>query len=83
MSPKGTQLTIRRVPAAVERALRRKARASGKSLNQVALEALAAGAGIEGAAYHDLDAVFGTWVEEPAVDAALAAQRKIDRELWK
>lgn len=39
----GTQMTIRHVPPAIDRALRRKARASGKSINDVALDALAAG----------------------------------------
>jgi hypothetical protein len=81
----GTQMTIRHVPPAIDRALRRKARASGKSINEVALDALAAGTGLEGGEtlHHDLDAVFGTWVEETAMDEALAAHRRIDAELWK
>jgi hypothetical protein len=84
------QLTIRKVPVGVERALRRRARSEKKSLNQVAVEALARGAGVdpaspngEPARFHDLDSVFGTWIEDPAFDAAVAAQRRIDPELWK
>ena len=84
------QLTIRRVPVGVERALRRRARVEKKSLNQVAVEALARGAGVDASSsngepirFHDLDSVFGTWIEDPAFDAAMAEQRRIDPELWK
>lgn len=78
-------MTIRHVPAAVDRALRHRARATGKSLNEAALDALAAGTGVGtgDSLHHDLDAVFGTWVDEDAVDDTLAAQRTIDTELWK
>jgi len=27
--------------------------------------------------------LFGSWVDDPAVDAALADQRAIDTDLWK
>ncbi len=36
------QYTVRKVPAALDKAIRGKARAEGKSLNEVAVEALAA-----------------------------------------
>ncbi len=79
------QMTIRHVPPIVDLALRRKARASGKSINDVAIEALAAGAGVELGAveHHDLDPIFGTWVDDPNAERALAEQRTIDAELWK
>ena len=79
------QYTIRRVPPAVDRALRHRARRLGRSLNQVALEALAEGAGVEGApARHtDLDGFFGSWVGDVAVERALTEQRKIDAALWE
>lgn len=79
------QYTIRNVPKVVDRALRRRADRSAKSLNEVAVEALARGAGVDREAqeHHDVDFLFGSWVEDPAVDEALAAQRKVDRGLWK
>jgi hypothetical protein len=80
-----TQYTIRNVPKVVDRALRRRAERSSKSLNEVAVEALARGAGVEQEAreHHDLDFLFGSWIDDPAVNAALAEQREIDTDLWK
>jgi hypothetical protein len=40
------QYTIRKVPKAVDRAFRSKAKAEGKSLNQIAIEALAQCVGV-------------------------------------
>jgi hypothetical protein len=79
------QYTIRNVPPNVDRALRHQAKSLGRSLNDVAAEALARGIGQLGAPvrHHDIDAVIGTWVDDEAVDAALAAQRQIDGDLWK
>lgn len=80
-----TQYTIRNVPKVVDRALRRRADRQAKSLNEVAVEALARGAGVEREAreHHDVDFLFGSWVEDPAVDQAMADQRAIDEGLWK
>jgi hypothetical protein len=79
------QYTIRNVPKVVDRALRRSADRQGRSLNEVSLEALARGAGVERESmeHHDLDFLFGSWVEDPTVDRALADQRAIDEDLWK
>lgn len=78
------QYTLRKVPRAVDAKLRRRARAERKSLNTVALEALARGAGVDGAIpKRDLAGVAGTWVEDPEFDRALAAQHRIDRRLWR
>ena len=79
------QYTIRDIPAIVNDALQQKARRSGKSLNSIARDALTKEAGLEGQArlYHDLDAFFGSWIEDPAVDKALSDQRKIDKNLWR
>jgi hypothetical protein len=84
MSEKATQYTIRSVPARVDRALRRKARERGISLNRLALEALVseAGVGPETATKHDLDRFFGTWVKDEKVDEALADQRRVDLKDW-
>jgi hypothetical protein len=85
MRPKRAQYTLRDVSPAVDRALRKRAKEARRSLNSVALEALAAGAGVsaEPPRYHDLDGFFGSWVEDPAVERALRAQREIDEDLWK
>jgi plasmid stability protein len=79
------QLTIRRVPRAVAARLREQARREGKSLNTVAVEALAVGAGLstEPARFTDLDDLIGTWVADPAFDEAMAAMDSVDEESWR
>jgi hypothetical protein len=74
------QYTLRNVPPALDRALRRRAKQLSKSLNVVALEALTRGAGVEHEVreQHDLDFLFGSWVEDPDIDQVLADQRTID-----
>jgi hypothetical protein len=84
-SAEAIQYTLRNVPPALDRALRRRAKKLSKSLNEVALEALGRGAGVEHQAddQHDLDFLFGSWVDDLEVEAALADQRKIDTDLWR
>jgi len=79
------QYTIRGVPPAVDAALRERARQTGKSLNEAALDALAEGTGVTGAPRkrRDLSDIVGTWVEDPEFDAAIADQDRIDDDLWK
>lgn len=79
------QYTLRRIPRAVDSVLRRRARSEGKSLNAVAVEALARGAGVDEAATprRDLSDVLGSWVEDRAFDKAIARQHRIDRRLWR
>jgi hypothetical protein len=79
------QYTIRRIPAAVDAAVRERAETEGKSLNEVAVQALEDGLGLgaEASTRRDLTDVAGTWKREAAVEAALAAQERIDRDLWK
>jgi hypothetical protein len=79
------QYTIRNVPNALDEALRRSARERGKSLNQVAVEALARGTGVteERERQRDLGDIAGTWRKDPAFDRALAAQDTIDEEIWR
>ena len=79
------QYTIRNVPDCVDEALRRAARQHGKSLNGVAIEALARGAGVSGERdrQRDLGDIAGTWRKDPAFDAAVAAQHTIDEEMWR
>ncbi|MGB2606338.1 MAG: hypothetical protein WBC78_22215 [Candidatus Sulfotelmatobacter sp.] len=79
------QYTIRNVPDSVDEALRRAAHERGKSLNEVAIEALARGAGVSGerGRQRDLGDIAGTWRKDPAFDSALAAQHTIDEEMWR
>lgn len=78
------QYTIRNVPAAVDAAIRRRARTTGASLNQAANEALAEGAGI-GREWHrrDVSDIAGTWKPDRAFEAALAAQDVVDEAIWR
>jgi plasmid stability protein len=79
------QYTIRNVPDNLDEALRRVARERGRSLNEIAIEALARGAGItpDRSRQRDLGDIAGTWRKDPAFDSALAAQDAIDEEMWQ
>jgi plasmid stability protein len=79
------QYTIRKVPDRLNEALRRAARERGKSLNEVAIEALERGAGVAGESHRqrDLADIAGTWRKDPAFDSALAAQDTVDEEMWR
>jgi hypothetical protein len=79
------QYTIRKVPDSLDEALRRAARERGKSLNEVAIEALARGAGVAGERnrQRNLADIAGTWRKDPAFDSALGAQDTIDEEMWR
>lgn len=79
------QYTIRKIPGALDAALRRRAREQGRSLNEVAIEALARGAGLSEhrVRQRDLEDIVGTWRNDRAFDRALAAQDAVDEELWK
>jgi hypothetical protein len=80
-----TQYTIRSVPAAIDRALRRRAKQEAKSLNAVAVEALARGLELDAkpVEYAELDALIGSWQEDPAFDRAIADFERVDEEAWK
>jgi len=79
------QYTIRGIPAAVDTALRERARAAGMSLNQAAVEALAEGSGMAGnrRKRRDLGDIARTWKADKAVAAALADQDRVDEDLWR
>lgn len=79
------QYTIRNVPDYVDAALRSAARAEGKSLNEVAIDALARGAGIgeRRCRRRDLRDIAGSWHDDAAFDSAIAAQDTVDEEMWK
>ncbi len=79
------QYTIRNIPDPVDRALKRKAKAAGKSFNQVALEALSAGAGECFKPKRDFSEVIGslTGKEAARIEEEINIQRQIDEEIWK
>jgi hypothetical protein len=79
------QYTLRNVPPAVDDALRRRAREEGKSLNDVALEALCAGVGLgpQRLRRRDLGDLAGSWKPDAEFKKAIAAQDQIDEDLWK
>ena len=79
------QYTIRGIPASVDAAIRARARATGKSLNEAAVEALTEWAGVTDTARkrRDLADVAGSWKPEKSVDEALAAQHQVGEALWR
>ncbi|HVH41886.1 MAG TPA: toxin-antitoxin system HicB family antitoxin [Labilithrix sp.] len=85
MGTKAHQYTIRNVSPRVHRALRAKAVARGISLNTLVLQALEAEAGLgtKPRVYDDLDDLFGTWVQDDAVNQALTEQRRVDPKDWE
>ena len=78
------QYTIRNIPRHVDQAVRRRARAEGRSINDVAIEALERGMGVaEGRTrYRSLSGIAGTWTEDSDFDAALDEQDRVDDGMW-
>jgi hypothetical protein len=78
------QYTIRGIPAAVDRAVRERARADGQSLNEAVIEALAEGCGVAaGRQRRHFDDIAGRWTPDKAVEAALAAQDDVADGAWR
>ena len=79
------QYTLRGVPKSVDAELRRRARRERKSLNQVAVEALAEATGqtAEAVVRRDLSAVAGSWVEDPETERIFAELRRVDPADWR
>jgi predicted transcriptional regulator len=69
-----TQYTIHSVPDTVDDALHRLAEQGSKSINAVAIEALARGLELNAAeaTHNDLDSLIGTWQEDAAFEQAIA-----------
>ncbi len=69
----------------VGKKLHEKARREGKSLNKVAVETLLRGLGLAGDSirHGDLDALAGTWIDDPEFDAAVREMDRVDEEMWK
>lgn len=81
----GTQYTLRAVPHVIDRALRRRAKQEAKSLNTVAGGGARARTGTRGPARdaHHLDALIGSWQEDPAVGRALADFERVAPDAGK
>ena len=79
------QYTVRGIPSALDIALRERARAAGKSLNDAVIEALAEGIGLIGAPRkrRNLGDIAGNWKADKAFEAAIAAQDQVDEDLWE
>jgi hypothetical protein len=79
------QYTIRGIPERLDVVLRERARAEGKSLNEVALGALADGLGVgsQPIVRRDLSDIAGTWKKDAEAEAAFASHDRIDPRLWK
>jgi hypothetical protein len=79
------QYTIRRVPKRVDSVLRQKAIREHKSINEVAVDALQRGLGVDGEAHihHDLDDLAGTWVSDDEFDQAIEAMDQVEPDLWQ
>jgi plasmid stability protein len=78
------QYTIRGIPPALDTALRQRARRSGKSLNETALDALRDGVGLSAhPKRRDLSDLLATWKPDAALEEALADQDRIDPDLWQ
>ncbi len=79
------QYTLTAVPSAVDSLLRKKAEQEGRTLNDVAVEALQRGLGLaaEEPEYDDLDDLIGTWEEDPDFEAAIGQQDEVDPRLWR
>lgn len=79
------QYTIRNIPPALDRALRALAKREGKSLNEMALRALALALGAEEAPIRrrTLDDLAGSWREDPEFEKALVDLHRVDEALWR
>jgi hypothetical protein len=88
-------ITLRNVPAALTRVIRRKAAEGRTSINKTVIRLLEESVGngprkpgkedARRQLHHDLDKLAGCWGKEEAAafEETLKAQRAIDPELWK
>jgi plasmid stability protein len=82
-------VTLRNLPASLDRTIRQRAKKKGVSVNKVVISLLQEHLGEAEARpvrwYHDLDSLAGSWSkqEAEAFDKTLAQQRTTDPEIWK
>ena len=81
------QYTIRQIPRNIDKALRAKAKAEGKSLNQAAVEALRAGLGVvnQPTKKRDLSDLVGTMTPEDskAMEEVRELFDRVDEDVWR
>ena len=80
------QLTLRQIPDAVEKRLRKEAADRGQSLNKTVIAILQEGLGLsDSAPKNDLSEFVGVWsqAEVEEFEQHTAAFSEIDEELWK
>lgn len=85
MDNRAIQYTIRNVPPAVDQVIRKRAKLTGKSFNQVAIESLSKGAlgTDESQSSNPFDELFGASTLDEAFDEAIAEFSKPDPKLWQ
>lgn len=82
-------VTLRNLPASLDRTIRQRAKKKGVSVNKVVISLLQDHLGESEVQpvrrYHDLDGLAGSWSkqEAEAFEKTLAQQRAIDPEMWK
>jgi len=81
-------ITLRNVPAAIEKVIRSKARQKKISINRAVIELLEERVGLSDrkrVIHHDLDRFIGSWTTKEAreFDETLGDMRRVDPELWK
>lgn len=79
------QYTLRNIPKTLDTALRRRAKQEKKTLNEIALEVMADGLGLQKdpKRRRSLSDIAGAQTTDPGLEAALDDQRRIDAELWR
>ena len=81
------QMTLRRVPDAIEKGIRGRARSTGRSLNRATIELLEQALGIRAtdARKRDLSRFAGQWdrAECRAFERNTIAFERIDAEVWR
>ena len=85
LSKQDMTLMLNEVPPLLDEMIRRRAAETGKSPEQLVIEAIWKQFGIDPNApvHHDLDFAIGSWVEDPEFDKYMAEQDRIDPEMWK
>lgn len=82
-------ITLRNLPASLDRTIRQRAKKNGVSVNKVIISLLQDRLGESELRpvrrYHDLDGLAGSWSKQEAevFEKTLAQQRAIDPEMWK
>lgn len=85
------QITLRGIPAEIERIIKRESESKGLSLNKAFISLLEKATGIKEKAqkrsslHHDLDHLCGIWTKREAEEfkKSVKFQRTIDEDLWK